>query len=228
MEVPYETHGAICCNIDNSFAALLSGVCRRDSWEAEDAKVITPPMQVFEDNPDASDGKYVSSPSANVGSVEYEIEVPKAGKYYLWARFISQDTGSNSWLLQVDDPASVVGNDDFAWDTIVPELMPKKVGEEVGPFDEPGPAWEFQDEWWWIRLLERIDKQFNVLRIRVLELSFGKHSLYLWNREGNTKVDAFYLSDKFDEQPVLPDEAPGLTPVEPESKLATTWGELKS
>jgi len=27
---------------------------------------------------------------------------------------------------------NVVGNDDLTWDTIVPDLMPKNIGEEVG------------------------------------------------------------------------------------------------
>ena len=95
-------------------------------WEAEDAKVINPPMQVFEDVPDASEGKYVAPAAANAGSIEYEVEVPKAGKYYLWVRFMSQDTGTSSWFFQVDDPANVIGNSDFAWDTMVPDLMPRR------------------------------------------------------------------------------------------------------
>jgi hypothetical protein len=196
-------------------------------WEAEDSSAINPPMQVYVDLPEASGGMYIASPTADQGSVEYEIEVPKSGRYFLWVRFRSQDTRSNSWYLQVDDSASAVGDTDLVWDTIVPDLMPKELGEEVGPLEEPGPAWEFGDQWWWLRLLDRIDGQFNVLKIRVLDLSVGKHKLYLWNREANTRADAFYLSDRFDEQPVLPEEAPGLLAVKPEEKLAVTWGEIK-
>lgn len=196
-------------------------------WEAEDFLAITPPMQAYADLPDASNGQYVASPSANQVSVEYDIEVPKAGKYYLWVHFRSVDTGTNSWFLKVDDSSTPVGDDSFAWDTIVPDLMPKAIGEEVGPLEEPGPAWEFNNQWWWFRLLERIDLQFNVLKIRVLDLGIGKHTLYLWNREANTRADAFYLSDTFSEQPVFPEDAPGLISVDPQEKLATTWGGLK-
>lgn len=210
------TSGILCSSI---FAGGIG-------WEAENAKEINPPMQMYAD-PEASNGEYIASPTANQGSIVYEIEVPKTGKYYLWVRFQSQDTGSNSWFLQLDNPVSVIGDDDFAWDTIVPDLMPKKVGEEVGPLAEPGPAWEFNNKWWWLRLLDRIDKQFNVLKIRVLELSTGSHTLYLWNREANTRADAFYLSDTFSEQPVLPEDAPGLLAVNSKAKLAVTWGKLK-
>ncbi len=189
-----------------NYRALGGGI----AWEAEDYAAINVPMQVYKDKPEASGGKYVASPTSDQGSVEYEIKVPKAGTYFLWVRFHSLNTGENSWYFQVDDKKSVVGNADFVWDTLVPEQMPKEIGKEVGPLVEPGPAWEFKDEWSWIRLIERIDGQFNVLKVRVLKLSEGKHTLYLWGREPATKADVFYLSDTFNEQPVLPGEAKGV------------------
>ena len=39
--------------------------------------------------------------------------------------------------------------------------------------------------------------------------------MYLWARERETKVDCFYLTDSFDEQPVFPDEALGILAVSP-------------
>jgi hypothetical protein len=51
--------------------------------------------------------------------------------------------------------------------------------------------------------------------------------MYIWTRERETKVDCFYLTDRFDEQPVFPDEAMGFAAVEPAKKLAITWGTLK-
>jgi len=63
-----------------SFRAWPGGI----GWEAEDFAVIKPPMQVYEDNKEASGGKYVASPTADQGSVEYKVEVPKAGDYFLW------------------------------------------------------------------------------------------------------------------------------------------------
>ena len=61
-----------------SSVVLAGGI----GWEAEDTVAITPPMAVFED-PKLSNGKYVYSPTANQGSVEYEFEVPKDGTYYM-------------------------------------------------------------------------------------------------------------------------------------------------
>ena len=88
-------------------------------------------------------------------------------------------------------------------------------------------AWDFQTEWDWMRLVERIDGQFNVLTIRVLKLSAGKHTLYLWNREAWTKADVFFLADRFKQQPVLPEASPGWS-VDPLGKVTTTWGRIKN
>jgi hypothetical protein len=52
--------------------------------------------------------------------------------------------------------------------------------------------------------------------------------MYLWARERETKVDCFYLTDRFDEQPVFPEEAPGILAVSPEEKLTTTWGSIRN
>jgi hypothetical protein len=41
-------------------------------------------------------------------------------------------------------------------------------------------------------------------------------------------IMSFYLTDRFDEQPVFPDEAPGILAVSPKEKLTTTWGSIRN
>ena len=194
-------------------------------WEAEDVTSIEAPMMIYEDDPNASGGKYVATATQRVGLVTYEFEVPVDGDYFLWARFSSDATNHNAWYLNVDDDTNVIGNEDFTWDTFIPEEGPQELGEET-KIPEPGPGWEFDGSWLWIRAMQRIDQQFDVHKIYVLNLKAGKHTLYLWARDAWTKLDALYLSDRFAEEPVLPDEASGLL-VGSAGKLATTWGRMK-
>jgi hypothetical protein len=204
-----------------AFGFLCSSVFAGIGWEAEDAVAINPPQAVFEDA-NASGGKYVTSPTSNEGSVEYEFEVPADGTYFMWARHLSIDSGRNSCYLVIDDPASPLDNADLAWDTIL-EPQPRQLGEEVDVENKD----TYSNDWEWIRVFGRVDGLWNILTIRTFELSAGKHSMYIWTRERETKMDCFYLTASFDDQPVLPHEAMGFAAVDPAKKLAVTWGSLK-
>ncbi len=190
-------------------------------WEAEDVVAINPPQAVFDD-PIASGGKYVTSPTSNEGSIEYEFEVPADGTYFMWAYHLSIDAGRNSCYLVIDDPASPLDNADLVWDTIL-EPRPRQLGEEVDIENKD----TYAIDWEWIRVFGRVDGLWNVLKIRTLELSAGKHSMYIWTRERESKRDCYYLTNSFDEQPVFPNEVPGFAAVDPVEKLAVTWGSLK-
>ena len=85
----------------------------------------------------------------------------------------------------------------------------------------------YDPNWGWIRVFAREDGQWMLYKIRVFELSAGKHSMYIWTRERETNVDCYYLTNDFNEQPVFPDEVPGFAAVDPAKKLAITWGSLK-
>ena len=192
-------------------------------WEAEDTVAIIPPMAVFEDADPAivsGDGKYIYSPTSNSGSAEYEFEVPMNGTFFMWAHHLSVDAGRNSYHLVIDDPKQPV-DDSLAWDTI---LVPRRerLGEDVYILNRD----VYSNEWGWIRVFGREDAQWMLYLIRTFELKKGKHSMYLWARERETKVDCFCLTDNFDEQPVFPDEATGLG-VEPKGKLAIAWAAIK-
>ena len=210
------------------FAVLIEGLllCSQAfaggiGWEAEDTVAITPPMAAFDD-PNVSNGKYVMTPTSNQGSAEYEFEVPVDRTYFMWAYHLSIDAGRNSYHLVIDDPKQPA-DDCLVWDTIL-EPQPTKLGEVVDIENKD----IYDPEWGWTRVFGRDDCQWMLYTIRTFELKKGSHKMYLWGRERETKVDAFFLSDRFDEQPVFPDEAPGLAPVEPQEKLAVTWGGLKS
>jgi len=198
-------------------SAFAAGI----GWEAEDVVAINAPQAVFEDA-NASGGKYVTSPTSNEGSVEYEFEIPSDGTYFMWAHHLSIDSGRNSCYLVIDDPESPLDNADLVWDTIL-EPQPTQLGEEVDVENRD----TYSNDWGWIRVFGRADGLWNVLTIRTFELSAGKHSMYIWTRERETKMDCFYLTDRFDEQPVFPDEAMGFAAVDPAKKLAITWGSLK-
>jgi len=190
-------------------------------WEAEDAASITAPMEVGQDG-NASGGKYIFTGSSNLGLASYEFEVPKTGTYFMWAHHSSDSAGHNSFFLSIDDPTDPQGITALTWDTIF-EPQPQVLGEAV---DIEGVD-QYSAEWLWIRVFERQDELFNLMKIREFELTTGSHTMYLAGREGQTKADAFYLTDKFSEQPVFPDEAPGLMPVEAKGKLAATWASVK-
>jgi hypothetical protein len=203
-----------------AFSFLYSNVfAGAMGWEAEDAIVINLPLQIFEDK-NASNGKYISTPTSNQGSVEYEFEVPVDGTYFMWARHLSIDAGRNSYHLVIDDP-KMPGDDSLVWDTIL-EPQPQKLGEVVDIENKD----KYTNDWEWIRVFGRIEAKFNLLTIRTFTLKKGNHRMYLWGREQDTKVDCFCLTDRFDEQPVFPKESTRLA-VNLKGKHATTWGKLK-
>ncbi len=196
------------------------------AWEAEDALLVNDPLQLAEDA-NASGEKYIFSPVGDQGSAEYEFRVPKDGIYFLWGRHISKDGGSNSAYLVIDDPESPIGNNDLVWDTHMEPLY-EKLEEEVIVWGRE----VFSPEWLWMRVIQRTDQPDpNVLeaKIRVFDLEAGKHKMYLWAREP-TKIDCFYLTDEFDEEPVFPGEDTGFADFlvgNPKGKLSTTWGGIK-
>ncbi|MFC1715327.1 hypothetical protein ACFL6S_16785 [Candidatus Poribacteria bacterium] len=191
-------------------------------WEAEHTASITPPMEVGLDN-NASGGQYLFTGTSNSGLASYEFEVPKNGTYFMWAHHSSDSAGSNSFFLSIDEPTDPQGITALTWDTI-PEPQPQARGEVV---DIEGVDL-YSADWLWIRVFERQDELFNLMKIREFELTTGGHTMYLAGREGQTKADAFYLTDNFNDQPVFPDEATGILAVSPGKKMTTTWASVKS
>ena len=195
---------------------LTSGIGYGFDWaiEAEMADVIEAPM-IVADDADASGGQYVwmEGPPATGGGdegwVEYSLNLP-AGIYALWGKVIAEDGNSDSfWVTwqpaDPDENAQETGNTEFRWG----------VGQGA--------------EWHW----DRINHWLNGGTFeREWEQPGGDTTLRIAVREDATKLDVIFITDNLseDEAEVSPrDPGPedSLTPVEPQDKLATTWGKLK-
>ena len=195
---------------------LTSGIGYGFDWaiEAEMADVIEAPM-IVADDADASGGQYVwmEGPPATGGGgegwVEYSLNLP-AGTYALWGKVIAEDGNSDSfWVTwqpaDPDENAQETENTEFRWG----------VGQGA--------------EWHWDRINHWLDGgTFE----REWEQPGGDTTLRIAVREDATKLDVIFITDNLseDEAEVSPRD-PGpedfLTPVEPQDKLATTWGKLK-
>ena len=195
---------------------LTSGIGYGFDWaiEAEMADVIEAPM-IVADDADASGGQYVwmEGPPATGGGgegwVEYSLNLP-AGIYALWGKVIAEDGNSDSfWVTwqpaDPDEDAQETENTEFRWG----------VGQGA--------------EWHWDRINHWLDGgTFE----REWEQPGGDTTLRIAVREDATKLDVIFITDNLseDEAEVSPrDPGPedSLTPVEPQDKLATTWGKLK-
>ena len=195
---------------------LTSGIGYSFDWaiEAEMADVIEAPM-IVADDADASGGQYVwmEGPPATGGGgegwVEYSLNLP-AGTYALWGKVIAEDGNSDSfWVTwqpaDPDENAQETENTEFRWG----------VGQGA--------------EWHWDRINHWLDGgTFE----REWEQPGGDTTLRIAVREDATKLDVIFITDNLseDEAEVSPrDPGPedSLTPVEPQDKLATTWGKLK-
>ena len=195
---------------------LTSGLSHGFDWaiEAEMADTIETPM-IVADDADASGGQYVwmEGPPATGGGgegwVEYKLNVP-AGTYALWGKVIAEDGNSDSfWVTwqpaDPDENAQETQNTEFRWG----------VAQSA--------------EWHWDRINHWLDGgTFE----REWEQPGGETTLRIAVREDATKLDVIFITDNLSEDeaevgPRDPGPEDSLTPVEPQDKLATTWGKLK-
>ena len=195
---------------------LTSGLSHGFDWaiEAEMADTIETPM-IVADDADASGGQYVwmEGPPATGGGgegwLEYKLNVP-AGTYALWGKVIAEDGNSDSfWVTwqpaDPDENAQETQNTEFRWG----------VAQSA--------------EWHWDRINHWLDGgTFE----REWEQPGGETTLRIAVREDATKLDVIFITDNLSEDeaevgPRDPGPEDSLTPVEPQDKLATTWGKLK-
>ena len=184
--------------------------------EAEMADAIEAPM-IIDDDADASGGQFIwmeGPPVAGGGGegwAEYIIPIPEAGTYALWGKVIAWDGNSDSfWVTwqpaDPDENAQETQNTEFRWG----------VGQG--------------DEWHWDRINHWLDGgTFE----REWELEAGETTLRIAVREDATMLDVIFITDNLSEDeaevgPRDPIPSDSLVPVEPQDKLATTWGKLKA
>ena len=184
--------------------------------EAEMADAIEAPM-IIDDDADASGGQFIwmeGPPVAGGGGegwAEYILPIPEAGTYALWGKVIAWDGNSDSfWVTwqpaDPDENAQETQNTEFRW------------GVAQG------------DEWHWDRINHWLDGgTFE----REWELEAGETTLRIAVREDATMLDVIFITDNLSEDeaeagPRDPIPSDSLVPVEPQDKLATTWGKLKA
>jgi hypothetical protein len=181
---------------------FYSGFCTAAElgFEAEDASLFVPIMDIFEDKT-ASGGKYISAGKAaggrEAGKAEYKIEVLAPGEYTIWGRVMALDTAKDSFHVTMDDAKSPQAADaDKIWDT----------GQHQ--------TWE----WPKVKWREKDPLTFKLTR--------GEHTLIIWSREGDTRLDCIYMSTAANAIPKLPEDVKAYA-VETQNKLATSWANLK-
>ena len=184
--------------------------------EAEMADAIEAPM-IIDDDADASGGQFIWMEGPPVtggggeGWAEYIIPIPEAGTYALWGKVIAWDGNSDSfWVTwqpaDPDENAQETQNTEFRWG----------VGQG--------------EEWHWDRINHWLDGgTFE----REWELEAGETTLRIAVREDATMLDVIFITDNLSEDeaeagPRDPIPSDSLVPVEPQDKLATTWGKLKA
>lgn len=184
--------------------------------EAEMADAIEAPM-IIDNDADASGGQFIwmeGPPVAGGGGegwAEYILPIPEAGTYALWGKVIAWDGNSDSfWVTwqpaDPDENAQETQNTEFRW------------GVAQG------------DEWHWDRINHWLDGgTFE----REWELEAGETTLRIAVREDACMLDVIFITDNLSEDeaevgPRDPIPSDSLVPVEPQDKLATTWGKLKA
>ena len=185
--------------------------------EAEMADVIEAPM-VVADDADASGGQFIwmeGEPVAGGGGegwAEYTLHIPAPGTYALWGKVIAWDGNSDSfWVTwqpaDPDEDAQATQNTEFRW------------GVAQG------------NDWHWDRINHWLDGG-TFEREWEIEAA-GDTTLRIGVREDATMLDVIYITDNLSEDeaeasPRDPIPEDSLTPVEPQDKLATMWGQLKA
>ena len=181
--------------------------------EAEDADEFEEPMGVSDDDAKAW-GKYIQVPGEGLKKVKqplamYEIEVPRDATLYIWGRARANDTLDNSFFFKLNNDAGIT---DLVWDI---------------PSENPG-AGGFCPNWCWDLIAERRPQNEEPYEF---DFKQGRNELYIVYREAFTGLDALYIVP---DPNMMPPDAPpgGLVPepkqaVDPNSKLAAMWGEIK-
>ena len=162
------------------------------------------------DNGVATDGSWV----------KYEFSVPVGGDWYFWGKVIAPSVADNSfhWGIDIKDEEAKKADDDKnnIWDFFEKE--------ELRAY--------YTTDWVWFRLNSRSGKPFPGLELdqyinfgdtydpTPLNLSAGKHTFHLIDREDGTFIDALFATTSRAHR-----QSP--TAVEATDKLATLWGDLK-
>ena len=153
----------------------------------------------------------MGGPNGNAGFARFEINMPAAGTYAIWARVIAWDGNSDSFFTTWEpaDPrenSQETGNNDFRW---------SMGGGETWHWDRV-EAWKADDT--------HTDREW--------ALPAGPTTLTFWTREDAAMLDCIFItdnlsSDEAEVSPLVPSDD-DMTAVTTSGKLAVTWGSIRS
>jgi hypothetical protein len=137
-------------------------------------------------DPLASAGQYVSSPTANSGTVSLTFNVPSAGTYYVWGRVLAPSASGDSLFVSMD------GGVEDVYD----------VAENVW-----SPLWQ------WTKVNGRgVTGIPLTLNPRTFVLTAGSHVIAFRMRDANSKLDRIFITNNANAQPIDPAPTPTPTP----------------
>lgn len=172
---------------------------------------------------EASGNVFMGVPNDLPGSagswLKYELNIPSAGDWYLWGKFIAPSVADNSvfWGFDIADADAVSADNDKIdiWDFFEAESL----------------RVNFATKWIWFRANSRNGAPFfpgkeldqYTDNPTPLSLSAGKHVLYIVEREAGVYFDSFLITtDKaFDPNKDV------LSSVSLKGKITSTWGSIK-
>jgi hypothetical protein len=167
------------------------------------------------DQDEASEGKAIDSAVQAVTT--YEIDIPKAGKWYVWVRLWCPNSGADSFWIGIEG-AEPNPNDSAGG----PEAV--KIYSEAG--DSVNTAAQPFNIWYWdagVKGEPPANRYFDVKEP-------GKYKLWSKGREATTLLDQILLTmdESFNAEEASQGEAIDIIlAVYSKDKLAATWGEIK-
>ena len=165
---------------------------------------------------DASEEKAIDSAVQAVTT--FEIDIPKAGNWYLWIRLYCPDGDADSYWIGIKD-AKPNPNDANGG----PEAV--KIFSEVG--DSVNTNAQPFNIWYWDAGVQSEPPANRFFEVKTA----GKNQLWSKGREARTLLDQILLTmdDSFNAEEASKGEAIDIPRiVYPKGKLAVTWGEIKT
>ncbi|HEX7087925.1 MAG TPA: Ig-like domain-containing protein [Vicinamibacterales bacterium] len=115
----------------------------------------------------SASGQYVYTTRANSGSVSYQVDIPRAGTYVIWARVYAPNASRDSFEVSVDGQRDI--------------------------YDVAENRWA--DRWQWTVVNGRNGGAPATLSPRTFQLTQGRHTIVFAGREANTYLDQIVITD---------------------------------
>jgi hypothetical protein len=157
--------------------------------------------------------------------LKYEFPIRVEGDWYFWGRVIAPTGADNSfyWAFDIADADAVAADNDATniWD------FNEAAGESINFPLGDGITAEEKKQWIWFRVSSRTgpfpdggsyDAPMGI------NFTVGQHTLHVIHREDGTYIDKLFATT---EAGFNANDTDPATAVNPQGKLATSWGNLK-